>query len=87
MHHSMHPSECKNVDHLFFNFHIFRGIPFSANVNSNAPETLCHLDLVAFIVSIVFCQQANDANFKSGKLCYFFFSNKGVFPKIWGHTA
>ncbi|KAB7495494.1 E3 SUMO-protein ligase RanBP2, partial [Armadillidium nasatum] len=43
----------------FFNFHFFRRIQFSSILTTFAPETLCHLDLVAFIVAAAYCYQAN----------------------------
>ncbi|CAL4133606.1 unnamed protein product, partial [Meganyctiphanes norvegica] len=41
----------------YYNFGIFEGLQFSSQmVNTGAPETLCHLDLLAFLAATVYCQ-------------------------------
>lgn len=43
----------------YYNFGIFEGLQFSSQiVNTGAPETLCHLDLLAFLAATVYCQMA-----------------------------
>ncbi|XP_066979899.1 E3 SUMO-protein ligase RanBP2 isoform X2 [Macrobrachium rosenbergii] len=43
----------------YYSFALFEGLQFSSNkINTGAAETLCHLDLLAFLVATVFCQKA-----------------------------
>ncbi|XP_069959256.1 E3 SUMO-protein ligase RanBP2 isoform X4 [Cherax quadricarinatus] len=43
----------------YYTFTLFEGLQFStSNVNTGAPETLCHLDLLAFLAATVYCQIA-----------------------------
>ncbi|KAK8396428.1 hypothetical protein O3P69_005465 [Scylla paramamosain] len=42
----------------YYSFSLFEGLQFSsASVNTWAPETLCHLDLLAFLAATVYCQR------------------------------
>ena len=56
----------------YYNFTLFEGLQFASNtMNTGAAETLCHLDLLAFLVATVFCQKAaskdthGESHFKS----------------------
>lgn len=43
----------------YYTYTLFEGLQFSTtNVNTGAPETLCHLDLLAFLAATVYCQIA-----------------------------
>ncbi|KAK4319922.1 hypothetical protein Pmani_009183 [Petrolisthes manimaculis] len=43
----------------YYIFTLFEGLQFSSTtINSGAPETLCHLDLLAFLAATVYCHVA-----------------------------
>ncbi|XP_076059811.1 E3 SUMO-protein ligase RanBP2-like isoform X2 [Oratosquilla oratoria] len=42
----------------YYSFPLFDGLQFSSTyMNSGAPESMCHLDLLAFLAAIVFCHR------------------------------
>ena len=42
----------------YYSFTLFDGLQYSSSsVNTWAPETLCHLDLMAFLAATVYCQR------------------------------
>ncbi|XP_042203503.1 ranBP2-like and GRIP domain-containing protein 3 isoform X1 [Homarus americanus] len=43
----------------YYSFTLFEGLPFySSRINTGAAETLCHIDLLAFLAATVYCQIA-----------------------------
>ena len=53
----------------YYSFQLFEGLQFSTpNLGTGAPETLCHLDLLAFLAATVFCYKTSE---KQGNILYF----------------